>query len=70
MNDQAAPVTAAEERPALPATARMRHRRTGSLTRRMIGIAALWIVVLLLIGGFALDRVLTRRSTATISTTS
>ena len=33
--------------------------RTGSLTRRMIGVAALWIIVLLLIGGFALDRVLT-----------
>ncbi len=33
-------------------------RTTGSLTRRMIGIAALWIVVLLLSGGIALDRVL------------
>jgi signal transduction histidine kinase len=32
----------------------------GSLTRRMIGIAAIWIVALLLIGGFALDRVLSR----------
>ena len=31
---------------------------TGSLTRRMIGIAALWIAVLLLGGGVALDRVL------------
>jgi signal transduction histidine kinase len=31
----------------------------GSLSRRMIGIAALWIFVLLSIGGFALDRVLT-----------
>ncbi len=31
-----------------------------SVTRRMIGIAALWIVVLLLAGGFALDRILTR----------
>src|SRR6478609_4667649 len=31
-----------------------------SLTRRMIGVAALWIIALLLIGGFALDRVLTR----------
>lgn len=38
----------------------MRRRRNGSLTRRMIGIAALWIGVLLLIGGFALDRVLSR----------
>ena len=32
---------------------------TGSLTRRMIGISALWIVVLLGGGGIALDRVLT-----------
>src|SRR5690349_3674164 len=32
----------------------------GSLNRRMIGIAALWIVALLVIGGFALDRVLSR----------
>ena len=35
-------------------------RRGGSLTRRMIGIAAVWIGVLLLLGGFALDRVLSR----------
>ena len=60
MNEQTAPATVAEERPALPATARIRRRRTGSLTRRLIGIAALWIIVLLLAGGFALDRVLTR----------
>ena len=33
-------------------------RSTGSLSRRMIGIAALWIGVLLTGGGFALDRVL------------
>ncbi|MBA2466542.1 MAG: histidine kinase [Sphingomonas sp.] len=32
----------------------------GSLTRRMTGVAALWIVMLLLLGGFALDRVLIR----------
>lgn len=32
---------------------------TGSLTRRMIVVAALWILVLLLGGGLALDRVLT-----------
>jgi signal transduction histidine kinase len=32
----------------------------GSLTRRMTGVAALWIVLLLLLGGFALNRVLTR----------
>lgn len=34
-------------------------RITGSLARRMIAIAALWISVLLIGGGFALDRVLT-----------
>ena len=34
-------------------------RRTGSLQRRMILIAAVWITVLLTGGGFALDRVLT-----------
>jgi signal transduction histidine kinase len=38
-------------------------RGTGSLSRRMIGIAALWIGVLLLGGGIALDRVLTRAVT-------
>ena len=55
MNDAAAPVTAAaEERP--PAKKRP---HIGSLTRRMIVVAALWISVLLLTGGFALDRVLT-----------
>jgi signal transduction histidine kinase len=31
----------------------------GSLTRRMIGVAAVWILVLLGVGGFTLDRVLT-----------
>src|SRR5206468_8511039 len=54
----AAPAAAAEE-PRVPA-ARVSRRRTGSLTRRMIGVAALWIAALLLIGGFALDRVLSR----------
>lgn len=44
--------------PAAGATTNVR-RGTGSLTRRMIGVAAIWIGVLLLIGGFALDRVLT-----------
>ncbi len=38
---------------------RPRERRE-SLTRRMIGIAALWIALLLLAGGFALDRLLSR----------
>ena len=36
-----------------------RPRRLTSLTRRIIGIAAIWISVLLLGGGYALDRVLT-----------
>ncbi|HEX8841775.1 MAG TPA: HAMP domain-containing sensor histidine kinase [Sphingomicrobium sp.] len=59
MNEQAAPATAAAE--VLPAARREAFRpRVGSLTRRMIGIAAIWIVALLLIGGFALDRVLSR----------
>ena len=35
------------------------RRGLTSLTRRLIGVAALWIGVLLLGGGFALDRVLT-----------
>jgi signal transduction histidine kinase len=35
-----------------------RGRRTGSLTRRMIGIASLWIFLLLVGGGIALDKVL------------
>src|SRR4051794_16477796 len=40
-------------RPRAPGT-----RPTGSLTRRMIGVSALWIVLLLGVGGYALDRVL------------
>jgi signal transduction histidine kinase len=32
---------------------------TGSIIRRMIGISALWILLLLGVGGYALDRVLT-----------
>ena len=42
-----------------PAPKRKPRRSTGSLTRRMIGVAAIWIVVLLGVGGYALDRVLT-----------
>ena len=43
-----------------PETARGRPRRTtGSLSQRMILIATVWIVLLLMGGGFALDRVLT-----------
>ena len=51
MNREAASIEAAPS--AAPANPR---GRTGSLTRRMIGIAAIWIGALLLIGGFALDR--------------
>jgi signal transduction histidine kinase len=54
----AAPAAAAEEQRAR--NSRRDGRRIGSLSRRMIGVAALWIAALLLIGGFALDRVLTR----------
>ena len=59
MNEEAATVPAAPELPSA-ASRRAHRRRTGSLTRRMIGIAAIWIAALLLIGGFALDRVLSR----------
>jgi signal transduction histidine kinase len=58
LNKEAAPVTAAAA--AHPAAERMppRRQRIGSLTRRMIGMAAIWIAALLLIGGFALSSVL------------
>jgi signal transduction histidine kinase len=59
LNEQAAPVTAAAEVESA-AKRKTPRRRTGSLTRRMIVIAAIWIAALLLIGGFALDRVITR----------
>ena len=39
--------------------AALTSRITGSLTRRMIAIATIWISVLLIGGGYALDRVLT-----------
>ena len=56
MNDQTAPATAADGQAVAPP----RHKvaRVGSLTRRMIVVAAFWITALLLMGGFALDRVL------------
>jgi len=58
LNEQAAPVTAAAEgEPAV--TTKGRRPGVGSLTRRMIVVAAFWITALLLLGGFALDRVLT-----------
>nr|WP_314443680.1 ATP-binding protein [uncultured Sphingomonas sp.] len=40
-------------------TTGVRRRGTGSLTRRMIVIAAIWISILLAVGGFALNRLLT-----------
>jgi signal transduction histidine kinase len=59
LNKEGATVAAASELP--PAAGpRARRPRIGSLTRRMIGVAALWIAALLLIGGFGLDRVLSR----------
>jgi signal transduction histidine kinase len=58
LNQRAAPATAAAADQA--AATRQSRRRIGSLSRRMIGVAALWIAALLLIGGFALDRVLSR----------
>jgi signal transduction histidine kinase len=54
LNDQTAPATAAGEK----AVASPKRPRVGSLTRRMIVVAAFWITALLLMGGFALDRVL------------
>ena len=58
MNEHAAPVTAAaEDRPA--AATEPKRKSLRSLSRRMIVVAALWITALLLLGGFALDRVLT-----------
>jgi signal transduction histidine kinase len=59
LNQQAAPATAAAEGQTAAAP-KAQRRRIGSLSRRMIGVAALWIAALLLIGGFALDRVLSR----------
>jgi len=47
------------ERPAAQESPASRPRRLTSLTRRLIGVAAIWITVLLLGGGYALDRVLT-----------
>ena len=54
----AAPAAAAEK--AVAVRPRKHRRRTGSLSRRIVGVAALWISALLLTGGFALDRVLSR----------
>lgn len=43
-------------------------RNTGSLTRRMIGISALWIVLLLGVGGYTLDRFLVSAITSNFDT--
>jgi signal transduction histidine kinase len=56
LNDQTAPATAADGQAVAPP--RRKVARVGSLTRRMIVVAAYWITALLLMGGFALDRVL------------
>ena len=56
VDGQAEPVTPALIPPG-PASSR------GSLSRRMIGVAAAWILLLLALGGVGLDRVLTRAIT-------
>ena len=56
LNEQAPPADGGGRHGSRGAGAR--GARTGSLTRRMIVVAAFWITSLLLIGGFALDRVL------------
>jgi signal transduction histidine kinase len=55
-----APTGAVPKGDTIPAPTLPRKRRgsTGSLSRRMIGIAAAWIFILLLGGGVALDRIL------------
>jgi hypothetical protein len=60
VNDHSPAASAAAAENSVAGPTAMSRRRSGSLTRRIIGVAALWIVALLLIGGFALDRVLTR----------
>lgn len=56
MAEADAPAGTVDAEAAKPA---LTSRITGSLARRMIAIATIWISVLLLGGGFALDRVLT-----------
>ena len=60
MNVESPAAPAAEAEGHVPKRSLRERRRTGSLTRRMIVVAALWITALLLTGGFALDRVLSR----------
>lgn len=63
MNDIAAPADIPQRRSLwqrlLLGRRQVRQRTNGSLSQRMIIVAALWIGVLLTGGGFALDRVLT-----------
>ena len=60
-----AAASGAESAPAArPAAPKRKRTSSGSLTRRMIGISALWIVLLLGLGGYALDRVLTSAITS------
>src|SRR3954454_14616801 len=54
----------ARELPGIWKRERTGERRSASLTRRMILVSAVWIVLLLGLGGFALDRVLTSAVTA------
>ncbi len=51
-----------------PVTSTLTGNTTGSLSRRMIMIAAAWIMLLLTGGGFALDRVLTGAVTRNFDT--
>ena len=50
-------------KPVVPQVLGKERRGLTSLTRRLIGVAALWVGLLLLGGGFALDRVLTKTLT-------
>ncbi len=56
-------------KPGFPRLGRREKRHSGSLTRRMIGVSALWIALLLGVGGYTLDRFLSSAIT-TISTAS
>ena len=53
-------------KPVVPRNLGGERRGLTSLTRRLIGVAALWVALLLLGGGFALDRVLTASLVGTV----